>query len=253
MEIDFDRIALLAEDCGGWARVEPVHRGTRGRWLKGMNSPSAKKFLRLAVALDVDPWCLWSIKPEKAEQLAWDVQKAMQGWRSWSRLFPPAFSFVQSIIGLTPHWPNEAFALRHFRRSWTVREFRHVNPEYDGNRYATIEIMRKKRSTHPRVYHFAFRTLRSSTSSSQSTGPDTRMWRPFGTVEISPIDKSVRLIHYLGHVQLEHLADDEQCLVETFFGRGPAEFRVASLHDFDLALDPPARKKVVRVQFPADQ
>jgi len=61
------------------------------------------------------------------------------------------------------------------------------------------------------------------------------VWTPYGFIQRER--DRVRLYQFRGHTaELETRPEPKSFTVETWFGIGPAEFRVASLHRFKLAL-----------------
>ena len=68
------------------------------------------------------------------------------------------------------------------------------------------------------------------------------MWRPYGAVV--GFENEVLLFSESGdRRQVQADGSPKTVAVETYFGEGPAEFRIASLHDFDLTLEAPSKEK----------
>ncbi len=76
-------------------------------------------------------------------------------------------------------------------------------------------------------------------------------WRPYGFVEA--LGSTIRLFNFSGLVDVaERLPAVRVVFVETWFGEGAAEFRVASLHKFALSIrsGSPALTGQVRFALP---
>jgi len=90
----------------------------------------------------------------------------------------------------------------------------------------------------PQVWHFAFKSPLGI----------FREWRPYGFVEV--FEDQISLFHFNGHMQVVPRPRDGRFIVETYFGEGSADFRVASLHPFTLEqLEAPDPRLAV-VRFP---
>lgn len=75
---------------------------------------SARQFLALAGAIDVDPFSLWTFRISAFDVLcARIIGVARQ--RRWSRLHP-ALSFLDRFIGPTAQWPPVEIAEDYFGR-----------------------------------------------------------------------------------------------------------------------------------------
>ena len=84
----------------------------------------------------------------------------------------------------------------------------------------------------PRAYHFAYRRL----------GAKDKMWRPYGTV--MAYHNEVCLISESGDFQkVSDVRSSRVVAAETYFGIGDSEFRVASLHPFELQVNAPSQEE----------
>ena len=129
------------------------------------------------------------------------------------------------------HEPNlSAIARTLYGRDWTTVEYRH-DPALVSNVFACFSF-KPEASTgkcSPWVVHFAYRRA----------GARDGMWRPYGSV--IRIGRTVSLISESGDLQEKTFdATASQVAVETYFGPGAAEFRVASLHKFELKVAAPS-------------
>ena len=228
-------IAQLAES---WP-VEPApHRSTVLRWLKmGALPRSAKDFLALAGALDVDPFALWSLRVEIFDLLCSRILRVSRE-RRWSQLHV-TLAFLDPFIGPLAEWPPSHVAEEYYHRSWRTFDFEY--PAQDRqNYYAAIGIEpgSTTRFAEPQIWHFAYR----------DAGIRGAAWRPYGFVEVFGLD--VRLFNFSGLTDAIQLSQ-RYCpfFVETWFGQGAAQFRITSLHDFQFSLNSGTPESAPKVRF----
>jgi len=204
------------------------NRGTVYRWLdEGL--PSRKEdILGFAALLDVDPVALLRIDEDFLRQHYGRERRLFQlGALGRSRL--AAFWAIYIPGGC---WPDPYIARTLYGRGWTTHEHRH-DPAVVSNAFACFTFTPKMidGATAPWVVHFAYRRA----------GARDGMWRPYGSV--MRYGRSVQLISENG--DLQDRTYDEMLSgipVETHFGPGEAEFRVASLHGFDVCVTAPSRE-----------
>ena len=217
--------ALLAN----WPSEVAPNRTTVSRWLGGITVPqSSHQLLSLAAAMDVDPFALWSPEPEQFAQIVTLVVRALRQ-KKWGRLYP-ALSFIEHFNGPVREWPPVSLAVQYYRRSWFTHDFEHHINNSSISRYATVVLQaRPPMAFHePHVFHFAWRDARGPVAD----------WRPYGLIEVSRCDAELRLLHFNGVRLVAPITPGaDRIAVETFFGPRPAQFRVASLHEFDLLQD----------------
>ncbi|MFT6435121.1 MAG: hypothetical protein ACJAVI_003172 [Candidatus Azotimanducaceae bacterium] len=140
----------------------------------------------------------------------------------------------QSILDLmAPRrvWPNDGLARRFYGRPWILEEFEH---RADGkiNEYADIQIdFPDSTRFSPRCIHIAYRRAKSR----------DKLWRYYGTVQ--KFRGKTRLFSESGAYveQVEPEPTDQGFVFKTYYGATPVEFRVASLHEFEI-----------RRKFPSD-
>jgi hypothetical protein len=203
------------------------NRGTVYRWLdEGL--PSRKEdILGFAALLDVDPVALLRIDDEFVRLYYGRERRLFQlGILGQSQL--AAFWAVYIPGG---SWPDPSIARTLYGRDWTTVEYRH-DPALVSNVFACFSFKPEALAgaCSPWVVHFAYRRA----------GARDGMWRPYGSV--IRIGRTVSLISESGDLQ-ENTMDDtaSPIAVETFFGPGAAEFRVASLHKFELKVAVPSQ------------
>jgi len=218
-----DRVAT-GKQKNGKAR----NRGTVYRWLdEGL--PSRKEdILGFAALLDVDPVALLRIDEDFLRQHYGRERRLFQlGALGRSRL--AAFWAIYIPGGC---WPDPSIARTLYGRDWTTQEHRH-DPEVVSNAFACFTFTPKMTdgATAPWVVHFAYRRA----------GARDGMWRPYGSV--MRYGRSVQLISENGDIQERPLDRNAVSIpVETHFGPGGAEFRVASLHAFDVVVTAPSNE-----------
>lgn len=231
----------IAAIAASWPNEAAPHRSTLLRWLKGSVLPrSARELLGLAGALDLDPFVLWTFAPDKFDILCARVVRASRTHR-WTMLHP-ALSFLADFIGPVDEWPPSAIAEEYYGRPWCTADFRHAAGR-QRNYYAALAIgpTPKSEFADPQVWHFAYR----------NAGVRRAGWQPYGFVEV--LGSAVRLFNFSGLFDVSERPPATRLLfVETWFGEGAAEFRVASLHKFTLTVQsgPTPRAGLVRFALP---
>lgn len=197
-------------------------RSTIYRWLeKGL--PSNKNdIFGFAAALDVDPVGIISLDHEHFRERFGKERRFFQaGNASLSKL-----SAFWPIYMPGPNWPNNTLSQSFYSRNWHLEDFQHNPSVTQPNVYARILLStRTKLYSAPRVFHIAYKRANAWDA----------MWRPYGTVV--GVRDSVQLLSESGDFQ--HISDSAcpaRVSFETYFGPGPAEFRIASLHPFQLSI-----------------
>lgn len=212
---------------GQWNSVSSVvddhpDNSTVYRWIKGERVPkNGDLFLRLAGLLDVDPFALVDVPTGDVLAAADEVLRMVQN----SFAPPPWLQFVHGFFGRQITWPPEDLASVYFGRSWHVEEFSH-DPRFRANYYATVLLRHvAEPNGRPRIFHFAYK----------HPSLFHARWLQYGLVRVH--GTSGILHHISGYMdQLELSAPNEPISVETWFGPGPALFRIASLHPFSHEL-----------------
>lgn len=200
-------------------------RATIYRWLdKGLPSNRGDIF-GFAGLLDIDPIAMLEITDEGILR---DFARERRLFQLGSGNRTPLSAFWP-IYTPGPGWPDAEIASSYFARPWFTREFAH-DPFAIANVYAALRLTsRVTEAFAPRTYHFAYRR----------TGARDGMWRPYGTV--IGYENEINLLSESGDFQ--KVGDENSpstVIAETYFGSGPAEFRIASLHDFDLEIAAPS-------------
>lgn len=203
-------------------------RATIYRWLdKGLPSNRSDLF-GFAAMLDVDPVALLDVGEEYLKKRYGRERRLFQlGMANRSPL-----AAFWPIYTPGPGWPNAEVSHPLYGRAWCTADFAH-DPATIANVYAAVQLRSAVADAPllPRAYHFAYRRAGS---------PD-EMWRPYGTVV--GYEGEVCLLMENGTYQRKPDAQSPVVVTaETWFGPGPAEFRVASLHGFEVAVQVPSEE-----------
>lgn len=213
-------------------------RVTIWRWLD-RKEVNPDRIFELAGAFDLDPLALFEITPKSYTFLCLRLVKSIGG--NHEDALTHDLEWLASFVLPREDWPCSDLASRYFKRPWKVHSFLHT-AENARNFFQKLSVTAPPRAWgEPQVWHFAFRDL----------APNSLLWIPYGFVERR--GGKVALFHYhaRGHSAKVGIAPDASTfLVETWFGPSPAEFRVASLHDFKLALCREADPEAPSVRFP---
>lgn len=219
-----ERVASGVQKVG-----DPRDRSAIYRWLQKGLPLNRDDVLGFAGVLDVDPIAILGINGPFIEEHFAKERRLFQLGSEHRSPFSPFWPIY--IPG--PGWPNGEIASNYYARSWFAEDFAH-DPSRIENVYAAVHLKAAARDYPlvPRTYHFAYRR----------TGARDGMWRPYGTV--IGYHHEVCLISESGDYQkLSDERSNETVVAETFFGPGPAEFRIASLHDFRVEVTTPSEEE----------
>ena len=217
-------------------RAKPPVESTLWRWLTDKVDIPSSQIMSMAGVLNLDPFALFEATQESFE---WLCLRLMQSVASPSRgRLNRDFEWVSDLIAPSSEWPSKHIASDYFHREWQCTNFHHAARD-TRNYYQKLKVtVGRQDFTEPQVWHFAFRapTLKHP------------IWRPYGFVIRE--QENVELYTLRGSTaQLTLPANTKSFVVETWFGLGPAEFRVASLHRFALALVPDTNNDPL-IRFP---
>ncbi|MCZ8017229.1 MAG: hypothetical protein O9274_16135 [Limnobacter sp.] len=204
------------------------NRGTVYRWLDEGLPARKDDILGFAALLDVDPIALLRIDDEFVRLHYGRERRLFQlGILGQSRL-----AAFWAIYMPGESWPNQSIARTMYGRDWTTSDYRH-EPALVSNVFACFRFTPTAIADpiSPWVVHFSYRRADSRDG----------MWRPYGSV--IRVGRTVSLISESGDLQERTLGDAADSIaVETHFGPGAAEFRVASLHAFELKVVAPSQE-----------
>ena len=203
-------------------------RNTIYRWLKTGLPTQKNDIFGFAGVLDVDPIAILAIDeafidkyyPTERPRVSLDSQ-------SLSSLAPFWPVYVPG-----PGWPLAEIARDFYDRSWCTHEFVHDH-SLVTNEYVALHLAVHHHTSPetPRAYHFAYRRRHARDG----------MWRPYGTV-IAYADETLLISESGDFQRITREPTTELVPVETYFGAGEAEFKVASLHEFGLEITAPSRE-----------
>jgi transcriptional regulator with XRE-family HTH domain len=212
-------------------------RTTLWRWLKGESNIAPQRVLELAGAFDIDPLSLFQTTPKAYAVMCRALAKSI-GSRNATPLGHD-LQWLREFIAPNEEWPSQYLAAKFYDRTWKLQEFSHSARDRH-NYFQKVSIKSPPRTFgEPQVWHFAFR-------GQSSTFP---LWTPYGFIERR--SDEIALYHYRGATATADIhRNADKFTVETWFGTGAAEFRVASLHAFELALTKTADSKLPCIRFP---
>jgi hypothetical protein len=232
------------------------HRKTILRWAseEDLSLPKgAKRLLALAQALDVDPFMLLDFELELliacCRKASWNL--------AWGNVHK-ALAFLNDLFRLTEeHWPPPEIA-ELFDGQWYTAHLDH-NPRLGRNYFQPLEIhsdlfYRSDGSIdgprNPQLWYLAYRDM----SYASGCGEARSFWRPFAIIYL--YQGEAILLNLSGLLQKVNISESRpgHFILETFFGQGAAQFRLASLHPFEtqqhLAGQIPTDLPLLRCDFP---
>ena len=212
-----ERVALGQQKAGG-----SRDRATIYRWLKRGIPSRQDELYGFCATLDVDPIAVLSLSKSFIDRVFSRERLLLQ----LNAIHRSQFAPLWLIYRPGPGWPNVEISRSYYNRPWNTAEFSHDAKAVTGV-YATVRMTAPPEGLLPQAYHFAYRR----------TNTRDGMWRPYGTV-MRFAQKTV-LISESGDYQEDKIRRPTRTTVaNTYFGDGPAEFKLASLHPFDLDVDP---------------
>ncbi len=195
-----------------------ISRATLYRWLRSEGLPSRSGLLKLARALDVDPFALFDFRGRPPIEAARELATTLLSRGQLGTAAGMAWLLGRYLFSPGEEWPSETV----FGRRWQRAVVRH-----DASRrrdyWGLLPVTFPGETSRPQAWHFAFRSLKR--------GRGGGWWIPYGIAVA--VGCSVRLVHFDGDAQ-ERACPDGRFVVETWFGAGSADFCVASLHAFEL-------------------
>tara|TARA_R100001244_G_scaffold6593_24_gene8163 strand:- start:36201 stop:36980 length:780 start_codon:yes stop_codon:yes gene_type:complete len=188
-------------------------------WLKNGLPASRDTVFSFFGALDVDPTAMVDLEKSEIPKIFGRLRHAfmMGGVNAGS------FQALFDIYRPSANWPDDSLSQRFYSRDWTNFDFDHPADKYK-NGYVTITVRGDESVSTgwPRAFHIAYRRH------SNADG----LWRPYGTV-VCRFGKAT-LAHENGDIQHVDMPPQSKHHLQfkTYFGPGPAEFRIACLHPF---------------------
>ena len=193
-------------------------------WLQNGLPTARDTMMRFFGALGVDPVAAIDLDGGNLQRQFGRLRRAFLLGGANAGGFRPLFELYSPSAG----WPEQGLAASYFGRKWTTFEFVHQARE-TRNTYATVHVYGGDDvpPDWPRAFHIAYRRM------SNADG----LWRPYGSVITRP-DEAI-LVHENGNVQREPFTarTNHHVSFKTFFGPGPAEFRLACLQPFTCRVE----------------
>lgn len=214
-ELVVDWEVQVSQDC---LPAPARERATIYRWLDKGIPEKRDDLFSFACMLSCDPSAILDLETIFKTHSFSDIRTAFQ--LGLARKSPLRSMFDMFLMD--PNWPDDRLSRKYYGKNWSQQKFSH-SAENLLNRYAEIQLTQSKplEFEKPVAYHFAYK---------RKNAPDL-MWRPYGTVV--RFGNSVRLYSESGAIQ-PAITEDFHTGVETFFGNGPADFKVVSIDEFTL-------------------
>lgn len=213
-------------DSKGIGSSRAKNRATVYRWLKHGLPTQISAIFGFCGVLDVDPMSIIDFENGdilknfgriRMEMLKGEITSSR--FKAFWEMFVPG-----------PHWPSNSLSQRFYQRDWHTLDFKH-DPSQISKVYALLEISIPTdiKEYQPIVFHIAYRRKSAA----------DKAWRPYGSIIAKK--EITKLISESGDFQIKPShRNNDLVFAETFFGPGPAEFRLASLHEFTLEIQAPS-------------
>lgn len=183
------------------------------------------RFFALCGLLDADPLSLFDFDKNGYFSKFALIRKMIYYGRA-------SFGGVATILHMyrpADGWPSDSVAQACFGRSWYSHQLSNRD-NWNNLDYILLKVQfTDGRDSHPRAVHIAYRRFGV---------PDT-MWRYYGTV--LAIDGRLELYNESGTFQSMDQVSRDEVRFRTYYGGRPVEWRVASLHKFELQTEFPFR------------
>lgn len=198
----------------------PRNRATVYRWFQGDLPGSAETLIELGAILDIDPLCLFVLAGNDPADATAKILTALE-----SGLWQHKSMFILSnFLGRRADWPPRAVGTR-FQNGWHTFDFSH-DPTVRAGVYGNFSITFPEGHNPeiPKVVHIAYRHQPHFGG----------RWLQYGFVRF--LGEADLLININGSIEYGSAADSAgPFTVETVFGLGPADFRLASLTPFSAS------------------
>lgn len=205
----------------------PKSRTSLYRWLtEGVpvkRTADRYLFLMLSGILNVDPLCIFDFERNGYFSNFTKIRQLIY-------LTDPRRTFLAPVFDLYrpgEHWPSAWLAERYLGKKWRSRVFSN-DETYLSHHYGLVKLdFNEAHRAYPKAMHIAYR---------RKNFPD-KMWRYYGCV-IGYKDY-LKLYSESGAFQSMPSVKNNEIRFRTYFGGRLVEFKVASLHDFNLNLEWP--------------
>lgn len=220
------RFGDIAELITEWEdRAESNNEFTRARqqssiyrWLKDGLPSRGEEVFAFCALLDADPLALFDYHRNGYFSNFARLRRNLQMGLAAAGVFSPLYKMYRP----GPHWPDNEIARRYYDRNWFGVEFNN-DDNWRSADYGRVDVtFRDVTNNQPRAVHIAYRRRNS---------PDT-MWRFYGSV--LAIEDQIELYSEGGAYLTMPREGSDKISFRTYYGGRPVEWRVASLHEFNL-------------------
>ena len=218
---DIDSLVSAWEELSSTRSGFPAsrQRSTIYRWInEGLPSRGEEVFAFCAL-FDVDPLTLFDYRRNGYFSNFAKIRLFLQRGLAAAGVFSPLYQMYRP----GPFWPANDIARRCYGRDWFGVEFDNGDNWRTSDYVQIMARFRDRTNDHPRAVHIAYRRRNS---------PDT-MWRFYGTV--IAVGDRIELYSEGGSFHDMPRTESQTIPFRTYFGGRPVEWRVASLHAFDLS------------------
>lgn len=198
----------------------PGNRATLYRWFKGDLPGSSETLVELAAMLRIDPFCLFVLAGEDPAGATAKILTALETglWQHKS------MSILSMFLGRRADWPPKAVGVR-FPGGWQTFDFFH-DPDDVAGIYGHFRVGFPETAEPdiPKIIHIAYRHQPHFGG----------RWLQYGFIRF--LGASTLLININGSIEQGYAAGAAgPFAIETVFGLGPCDFRLASLTPFTAA------------------
>lgn len=195
----------------------PRQRSSLYDWVKNGVPSRGNQIVALAAMLDVDPLCLFDFRRNGYFKNFASIRRKLQLGLASAGVFRPLYK----VYAPGEYWPPNKSVSALYERNWTGIEFDNC-VHWRGQDYGLVRCAFEDEVNAPRAVHIAYRRINS---------PDT-MWRFYGTVIL--IDDKLELYSEGGAFQTMRREEPREIRFRTYFGGRQVQFRIASLHAFNV-------------------
>ncbi len=195
----------------------PRNRATLYRWFQGDLPGTSETLIELSAILDIDPLSLFVLAGDDPSDATAKILTALETglWQHKS------MAILGNFLGRRADWPPRAIGAR-FPTGWHTFDFAH-DPNVLAGVYGSFRIRFPEQSDAeiPRVIHIAYRHRPHFGG----------RWLQYGLIRF--LGTASTLLNINGSIEIGSAPEATgPFTVETIFGLGPAEFRLASLMPF---------------------
>ena len=195
----------------------PGNRTTIYRWFNGDLPGSSETLIELGAILGIDPFCLIVLRGDDPSRATAKILMALET-HVWQH---KSMAVLSEYLGRRADWPPISVGER-FPGGWHLHEFTH-DPAIKAGVYGNFQVMWSSDIDPdiPKMLHIAYRYQPHFGG----------RWLQYGLIRFD--GNSCLLLNINGCVEHGYASTPNgPFTIETVFGLGPAEFRLASLTPF---------------------